>query len=137
VHKSIYDRVIDLLHEKIFYLDRFLEISASEQKNFRARNFDNLESLYASREELLSNIITIDKHIFKISHDAAFTPLEKEGIQSAVGVAASKVKFILEEDLTLISFVEKEKSLILREVGKTSSGRRAIKGYRSKSPTEV
>ncbi|MCC6137487.1 MAG: flagellar export chaperone FlgN, partial [Bdellovibrionaceae bacterium] len=55
--------IIQLLEQKNDLLRLFLEISECERKSFKARNFDNLEELYESREDLLANINSIDKRI--------------------------------------------------------------------------
>lgn len=126
-----------MLQEKIFFLDRFLELSASEQNNFRARNFDNLEALYQTREDLIKNVGSLDKHIYRISYDSDFNESQKNDLQQISKKVNQKVRAILEEDLTLISFVEREKSIILKELNKTSVGRKAIRGYRDPQSTEV
>lgn len=129
MHKSSFDRIADLLREKIFFLDNFLELSHREEKNFRKRNFENLEELYEGREELIKNITTVDRYLLKIEADD-LTDKDKCDIQKLHNLCQKKIGSILEQDLTLISFVENEKSIILKEIGKTSVGRRAIKGYR-------
>ena len=69
--------VITLLKEKNSYLETFLEVSERERKSFKARNFDNLEALYAIREDILENIRSLDRRIEKYSRD-----LQPESLQA-------------------------------------------------------
>ena len=133
-------RLIDLLHEKCFYLDRFLEESSKERPCFKARKFENLENLYRVRENLLTNISSIDQRIQSLSTEVDKSEIEdseKAKISKLFDQIKEKVRYILEEDLTLISCIENEKSKILKSIAKTHSGRKAIQGYRSPNNTEV
>ena len=53
------NKIIDLLKEKNFYLERFLEESKKERTRFKARKFENLDNLYQKREQILMNIQSI------------------------------------------------------------------------------
>ena len=59
--------IISLIEEKNHHLQMFLEVSINERKSFKARNFDNLEELYAMRESLLEGIRSLDRRIHQYS----------------------------------------------------------------------
>jgi hypothetical protein len=127
-------KVLDLLKEKNFYLERFLEESRKEKTSFKARRFDNLDTLYKMREEILLNIQSIDERIKKECAPEAIGNLEppKNGeVRKLLDQIKTNVTYILEEDLQIISCIEDEKSKIIREISSTREGKKALKGYRA------
>ncbi len=65
-------KVLDLLKEKNFYLEKFLEESKKERNQFKARRFESLQSLYEKREKILYSIQSIDVKINKICKNRSF-----------------------------------------------------------------
>lgn len=125
--------IIQLLEQKNDLLRLFLEISECERKSFKARNFDNLEELYESREDLLANIQSIDKRIDLYSESESKASLMGEEKSKITGLLAQKqnlVNKILEQDLVILSCVENEKSSIIKKITSVQSGRRLVKAYR-------
>ena len=124
--------ILDLLKEKNFYLERFLEESRKERTSFKARRFENLEPLYKKREQILCNIQSIDDRINKIcskEEDLLNFPNKGE-MKTVLAKIKDNVRYIMEEDLEIISCIENEKSKIIKEISQTKEGRRVLKGYR-------
>lgn len=127
-------KIIELLKEKNFYLERFLEESKKERTRFKARRFENLDNLYKMREQILQNIQSIDKRIDVICEKEGtelLNPPKKNEISNMLDTIKGNVRNILEEDLQIISFIETEKSKIIQEIGKTKEGRKVLKGYKA------
>ena len=134
IRGSIMSKVIDLLKEKNFYLERFLEESSKERTRFKVRKFENLDSLYNKREQILQNIQSIDRRINMLCEDEGteiLNPPKKNEITLMLKKIKANVRAIMEEDLQIISFIEDEKSKIIREIGKTKEGRKVLNGYRA------
>jgi len=125
--------VITLLKEKNSYLETFLEVSERERKSFKARNFDNLEALYAMREDILENIRSLDRRIEKYSRDLQPESLqaeEREMIKTLLAQKQSLVNGIMAQDLVMLSCVENEKSSMIKKMTNIKDGRRLLKAYR-------
>lgn len=125
--------IIQLLEQKNNLLRLFLEMSEAERKSFKARNFENLESLYDNREELLSCVQSIDKRldIHSANENAESVSAEnKKVIQRLLDQKQALVNKILEQDLMILSSVETEKSSLIKKITSVSSGRRLVKAYR-------
>lgn len=127
------EMIIQLLEQKNDLLQAFLEISESERKSFKARNFDNLEDLYASREDLLASIQSVDRRIDLYSGEqntSLVTPADKSQIKKLLDKKQILVNEILQQDLVILSCVENEKSSLIKKITSVSSGRRLMKAYR-------
>ncbi len=125
--------IIQLLEQKNDLLQAFLEISECERKSFKARNFDNLEDLYRSREDLLASIQSVDKRVdtYSGAQDASLvTAADKSAIKKLLNKKQVLVNEILQQDLVILSCVENEKSSLIKKITSVSSGRRLMKAYR-------
>ena len=134
------DKIVELLNEKNFYLEKFLEESRVEKSRFRARQFENLEQLYKKREEILKNIHSIDDRIQSLMEkdkNPNTESLVKNKANTILENIKKNVHFIMQEDLGIISSIEREKSKIIQEIAKSREGRRALKAYKSKSSPQV
>ena len=119
-------RVLDLLKEKNFYLEKFLEESRKKRTQFKARRFENLQSLYEKREKILYNIQSIDKKINKICSNQNFeilNPPKKSEMAQLLKKIRSNVSDIIQEDLQIISCIENEKSEIIKKMRRKKSFR--------------
>ena len=119
-------KVLNLLKEKNFYLEKFLEESKKKRGQFKARHFEDLQSLYEKREKILCNIQNIDKKINKICNNQAsevLNPPKKNEMIQVLKKIRYNVSDIMEEDLQIISCIESEKSKIIREIRRKKSFR--------------
>ena len=132
-HQNNMELIISLIEEKNHHLQMFLEVSINERKSFKARNFDNLEELYAMRESLLEGIRSLDRRIHQYSaeieaqHIADDTKLK---LKSLMATKQNLVNQILSQDLVMLSCVENEKSNIIKKMTSLRDGRRLLKAYR-------
>jgi hypothetical protein len=127
-------RILELLKEKNFYLERFLEESKKERSKFKVRKFDNLDHLYSKREQILMNIQSIDSRIAEICEgqgDETLNPPKKNEMVTLLRQIKENVHHIMQEDLQIIEHIEYEKSKIIKEISKTKEGRKVLKGYKA------
>ncbi len=126
--------VLELLKEKNFYLERFLEESRKERGRFKARHFENLDILYNKREQILLNIQSIDQRISEMcgaEEEEPLNPPKKDEMEQMLSKIKDNVRDIMEEDLQIISFIENEKTKIIKEIGQTKEGRKVLNGYKA------
>ena len=125
------ERVIALLKEKNFYLEKFFAINEHELINFGAGDFENVEAFYQARDKILDLVRCIDGLIEEENARTA-TPITNEQRKEAEGLLKHKdewVKAIVAQDLQLLEYVEKEKSNIIRELKTNQAARRAVGAY--------
>ncbi|MCM2283004.1 MAG: hypothetical protein NDI61_14275, partial [Bdellovibrionaceae bacterium] len=130
------ERIITLLREKNHYLEKFHEVNEQELLRFDAGNFENIEVFYGTRDKLLDMIRAIDDRLAEENelHEqstSACTPLQKSEIEAILRRKDEWVTKILSQDLHVISWIEKEKSNIIRELQSVRKGRKAMQGYHS------
>ena len=127
-------KILELLKEKNFYLEKFLEESKKERCSFKARRFENIDSLYYKREQILGNIKSIDRRISEIcdgKNSDIMSPENKKDMATLLDKIKHNVGEIMSEDLHMISCIEDEKSKIIKEISRTREGRRVLKGYKA------
>ena len=98
-------------------------------------NFDNLEVFYQSRETILDLIRCIDELVEAAS--ATASPSEnipthiKKAVLETMNEKSSLVTQILEQDLQILSVIEREKSDIIKELKQVQAARKAVGSYKS------
>lgn len=129
-------RLIELLQEKNNYLEKFYSLNEEEILNFSHGNFDNLESFYQTREGILQTIHYIDSEIDKCDLEPTleFSLETRELVRESLAIKDEYVSRILNQDLEVISYIEKAKSAIIRELQDVRKARKAVSGYRSGRP---
>ncbi len=132
-HQNNMDLIISLIQEKNHHLQMFLEVSINERRSFKARNFDNLEELYAMRESILEGIRSLDRRIHQYSSEIEAKHISadmKVKLKSLMSGKQHLVNQILSQDLVMLSCVENEKSNIIKKMTSLRDGRRLLKAYR-------
>jgi len=129
------ERIITLLREKNHYLAKFHEVNEKELLHFDSGNFDNVENFYGTRDKILDLIRLIDEMITEENAKHDNNPVATSGQRIEAEYLLNEkdelVKKILDQDLEVLSTIEKEKSNIIREMQSLNKGRKAIAGYHS------
>ncbi len=129
------DTIINLLKDKNFHLEKFLQLHESELLNFLEGNFDNLEVFYQSRETILDLIRCIDRLIDAAADSQgpvpAVTSEHKREMLGCMNAKNDLVQRILAQDLQILSVIEQEKSSIIKELRSVQSGKKAVGAYKS------
>lgn len=129
------DTIINLLKDKNYHLEKFLQLNEGELLNFTEGNFDGLEVFYQSRETILDLVRCIDRLIEAASKTetdvTTVTDSQKREMISCMNAKNDLVTRILSQDLQILSVIEQEKSSIIKELRTVQAGKKAIGGYKS------
>jgi hypothetical protein len=124
---------MELLREKNLFLEKFFAINELELIRFGDGAFEGVEEFYNEREKILELIKCID---LILAEEANVLPItigdeDKLAIQSIMNEKNEWVKAILAQDLRVLSYIESEKSDIIRELQSTRMARKAVGAYHS------
>lgn len=129
------ETIINLLKDKNYHLEKFLQLNEGELLNFTEGNFDGLEVFYQSRETILDLIRCIDRLVEAAAAtqtDAtSVTDAQKREIMACMNTKSDLVTRILAQDLQILSVIEQEKSSIIKELRTVQAGKKAIGSYKS------
>lgn len=134
-------KIIDLLNDKNFCLEKFYRINETELNNFKIGQFDHLERFYKNREGLLNIIKKIDEIVEERSftgEDLDFIENDsemKKQIAQAFEYKNEIVNKILAQDLEILSAIESAKSQIIKELTQVRTAKKAIGSYKSGQTT--
>ncbi|AGH96296.1 hypothetical protein [Pseudobdellovibrio exovorus] len=128
-------RLIQFLNEKNHFLEKFFSLNESEITRLQAGGFDQLETFYHQREDLLKIIKYIDNEIHR-SHQlhkdvsGQYTEEQKAQIRDMLRTKEAYVKRILEQDLVILGLIDSAKSQIIQELQGVKKARKALGGYK-------
>jgi hypothetical protein len=128
------DEIIHLLSERNRYLSQFSVLNKVQIEKLKKANFEQLSEFYMTREHILAVVEKIELLLSqKLEHSKA--DVSEDGNRSTVeGLLVAKDKIIreiLDQDLEILSTIEKEKSNILSELKTLKKGRTTISAYKS------
>ena len=128
-------RLIQFLNEKNHFLEKFYALNESQLVRMRAGLFDELETFYNQREDLLKIIKYIDAEVHK-AHElykvmtGTFADAQKTEIYACLRTKEAYAKHILEQDLQILGLIDDAKSTIIRELQGVQKARKAMAGYK-------
>ncbi len=134
------ERVVALLKEKNQYLEQFHLVNEHELINFGEGNFDSVEAFYQTRDKLLDLIKTVDEAIEEENRRMPVGPVTNAArveVSSLLNKKDELVKSIVGQDLELLSYIEREKSNIIRELHSNSTAKKAVGAYASTERLQV
>jgi hypothetical protein len=129
-------RLIQYLNEKNHFLEKFYALNEMQITRLEAGMFEELETFYNQREDLLKIIKYVDVQIHKahrvhIDTTGAFTEDEKAEIRESLRTKEAYVKRILEQDLKVLDMIDDAKSNIIKELKGIQNTRKALAGYKA------
>ena len=124
------NRLITLIYEKNHYLEKFYAQNEVELRNFLTGEFSNLDSFYSAREKILEMIRYVDAQIEKIQNSIQLSDFEKKELRKALRIKDEYVERILQQDLEVLSCIDRAKSEIISELQQIRKGKKAISGYK-------
>ncbi|MFN8791747.1 MAG: flagellar protein FliT [Bdellovibrionales bacterium] len=124
------NRLITLIYEKNHYLEKFYAQNEVELKNFLTGEFANLDSFYSAREKILEMIRYVDAQIERIQNSIQLSDFEKKELRKALRIKDEYVERILQQDLEVLSCIDRAKSEIISELQQIRKGKKAISGYK-------
>jgi hypothetical protein len=129
-------RLIQFLNEKNHFLEKFFALNEAQLLRLEDGLFDEIESFYNKREDMLKIIKYIDAEISKAhglykDMSGSFSEIEKTEIRQALRTKEAYVQRILEQDLMILGMIEEAKSKIIRELKDVTKARKAMNGYKA------
>lgn len=126
--------IVELIKEKNEYLEKFYNVNLEEISRFADGDFENLENFYQSRAALLDMISSVDRRIEESnvldSEEVEMSPEDKVVVIQELDFRNSLVHKILAQDLQALSFIEKAKSEIIKELAQVRSVKKAVSSYK-------
>lgn len=127
---------IQLLNEKNHFLEKFYTLNETQLVEFMEGRFHNIETFYNQREDILKIIKYIDAQIQRYQQDeidmkAPISEEDKQTVKKTLKIKDLFVSQIIEQDVQLISLIDRLKSDVIRELKLVRETKRAITGYKS------
>ena len=125
--------VIHLLSERNRYLSQFCVLNRVQIERLKKNNFEQLSEFYLMREQILAIVEKIEHLIHQKaeSYNGPIDAQNREKIQSLLTEKDKIIKDIVDQDLAILSSIEKEKTNIITELKVLQKGRKVISSYKS------
>lgn len=138
------DKIVRLMDEKNHFLEKFREANERELKQFSIGNFVALAEFYDSREKLLEIIKTIDEKLDEAQAEVDWDALKLDErvlemrfkIKNILSEKDALVAEILAQDLQILSYIDQEKSHIIKELRQIKKTKAAVGAYRNPTSTK-
>ncbi|MBC7754926.1 MAG: hypothetical protein H7Z71_11860 [Moraxellaceae bacterium] len=129
-------KTIQLLNEKNHFLEKFYSLNEKQLVQLSASQFENVEYFYNQREDILKIIKYIDAELLRTHDDevamnTAISSQDQAAVKECLRVKDIFVYRIVEQDVQIISLIEKLKNNIITELKSVRGARRAMTGYKS------
>lgn len=123
--------LIDLMKRKNSFLEKFYTINEAELLNFTADHFENLEAFYQCRENILRLVGRIDEQLddHLKTMDSTISREVRMQIQVCLDKKDEWAKKIVDQDLQIITAIEKKKSGIINELRSVKNSRKLHNAY--------
>jgi hypothetical protein len=129
-------KTIQLLNEKNHFLEKFYSLNEKQLVQLSSGQFENVETFYNQREDILNIIKYIDSEMTRAQSDEIAMNTVISGQDQATAKECLRVKDIfvnriVEQDIQIISLIERLKNEIITELKTVRNARRAMAGYKS------
>lgn len=129
-------KTIQLLNEKNHFLEKFYSLNEKQLIQLSSSQFENIEEFYNQREDILNIIKYIDAELSRtqtneIAMNIAVSSSDQTAVKEGLRIKDIYVNRILEQDIQIISLIEKLKTDIINELKLVRGARRAMAGYKS------
>lgn len=128
-------KTIQLLNEKNHFLEKFYSLNEKQLIQLSASQFENIEYFYNQREDILKIIKYIDSEIVRAHNDELAMNIiasaqDHEAVKECLRIKDIFVNRIIEQDIQIISLIERLKSNIIKELKTVRHARKAMAGYK-------
>ncbi len=129
-------RVIQLMGEKNHFLEKFMSLNEKQIARMESGNYDQIETFYNQREDLLKIIKYIDAETNKAQmitkeSDQPVAEADRKTIRENLKTKDMYTAKILDQDMQVLSLIDQAKSQIIKELQEVRRGKRAMAGYKS------
>lgn len=127
------DEIIHLLSERNRYLSQFSVINSVQIKRLKSGNFEQLSEFYMTREHILAVVEKIELLLNQKleQSEADISNENRAAVESLLHAKDKIIREILDQDLDILSTIEKEKINIISELKTLQKGRKTIDAYKS------
>ncbi len=128
-------KTIQLLNEKNHFLEKFYSLNEKQLVQLTSSQYENIEYFYNQREDILNIIKYIDAEIVRAHNDEVAmnmiaSPQDQEIARECLRVKNIFVNRIIEQDIQIISLIERLKTNIINELKTVRHARRTMAGYK-------
>lgn len=129
-------KTIQLLNEKNHFLEKFYTLNEKQLVLLSASQFDSIEHFYNQREDILNIIKYIDAELVRAHNDETAMNMtvvqqDQAAVKECLRIKDIFVSRIVEQDIQILSLIERLKSNIIKELKTVRSAKRAMAGYKS------
>lgn len=127
------NRMTSLMNERNKYLVKYYNLNEREMALFAQNNYDSLDAFYETRQAILDVVAELDKKIDEslMSLTVKEVDAQEAEIAELLSSKDSIIERILDQDLQLLSLIEKEKNRVMKEYMDTSLNKKAVGKYHS------
>ncbi len=129
-------RVIQLLNEKNHFLEKFTSLNEKQIVRLEEGHFDQIETFYNQREDLIKIIKYIDSEmnvaqILQKESGRQLTDSDRKFVKESLKTKDSYTAKIIDQDMQVLALIDQAKSQIIKELQEVRRGKRAMAGYKS------
>ncbi len=129
-------KTIQLLNEKNHFLEKFYSLNEKQLVKLSSGLFENIEEFYNQREDILKIIKYIDSEMARAQSDeiamnVSFSSQDQTTVKECLRIKDIFVSRIVEQDVQIISLIERLKNDIITELKTVRGARKAMAGYKS------
>lgn len=129
-------KTIQLLNEKNHFLEKFYSLNEKQLVQLSSGQFENIEQFYNQREDILNIIKYIDAEMSRAQSDeiamkTAISAQDQTTAKECLRIKDIFVSRIVEQDVQIISLIERLKNEIITELKTVRNARKAMSGYKS------
>ncbi|MEC9281915.1 MAG: hypothetical protein VX642_04335 [Bdellovibrionota bacterium] len=127
------NRMTNLMNERNKYLVKYYNLNEREMVLFAQNNYESLDAFYETRQAILEVVAELDKKIDESLMTLTVKEVEaqEDDIAELLSSKDSIIEKILDQDLQLLSLIEKEKNRVMKEYMDTSLSKKAVGKYHS------
>ncbi len=127
------DEIIHLLSERNRYLSQFSVINKMQINRLKSGNFEQLSEFYMTREHILAVVekieLLLNQKLEEVGEDISAET--KQSVEALLQAKDKVIREILDQDLTILSTIEREKASIITELQTLKKGKKTITAYKS------
>lgn len=129
-------KTIKLMQEKNHFLEKFYSLNEKQLMLLSSGRFENLENFYNQREDILNIIRYIDSEMLKTQQNEDNMGLrptygDQINAKEALKIKDVYVSRILEQDIQILSLIDRLKNEVIKELKTVRHSKRAMAGYKS------
>lgn len=127
--------VIKLLQERNKFLAKFSALNIAEMKRMLEGDFDRIDAFYATREGILDIIrqieLMLEKRLMQTGNFSDIPASVKKLVADLLKERDELIGQILNQDLEILTCIDKTKNSIIRELQTLRKNRKVISSYKS------